>query len=121
MYAQIIIDISHEKLDKPFSYRIPVQMEGKVVPGSKVVIPFRNREIYGYVVELSDTIDFEESKVKDIICRSEFDKNHIGKQSHKVETLIFTRDDLLKTVTITGIGNYTDSKEYAFTINAFPL
>lgn len=67
MYAQIIIDISHEKLDKPFSYRIPSEMDKKVLPGTKVVIPFRNREIFGYVVELSETVDFDESKVKDIL------------------------------------------------------
>lgn len=67
MYAQIIIDISHEKLDKPFSYRIPPEMEGKILPGTKVLIPFRSREIFGYVVELTDSVDFDEGKVKDII------------------------------------------------------
>jgi len=67
MYAQIIIDISHEKLDKPFSYRIPAEIEDKVLPGTKVIIPFRNREIAGFVVELIDSVDFDESKVKDIL------------------------------------------------------
>ena len=28
-YANIIVDISHEKLDKPFQYRIPEELEGK--------------------------------------------------------------------------------------------
>ena len=67
MYAQIIIDISHEKLDRAFSYRIPPALEDKVVPGVKVEIPFTTRQITGYVVELTDKIDFDESKVKDII------------------------------------------------------
>ena len=30
MYANIIIDITHEKLDKIFQYRIPKEMEGKL-------------------------------------------------------------------------------------------
>ena len=70
MYAQIIIDISHEKLDKPFTYGIPEELSKKIVPGVKVIIPFRNREIEGYVVELTDSLDFDESKVKNIrkIC-----------------------------------------------------
>ena len=30
MYARIIIDISHEKVDRPFSYRIPERLSGKI-------------------------------------------------------------------------------------------
>lgn len=39
-YANIIVDISHEKLDKPFQYRIPEELEGKLLPGMVVEIPF---------------------------------------------------------------------------------
>ena len=39
-YANIIVDISHEKLDKPFQYRIPEDMRGKLLPGMVVEIPF---------------------------------------------------------------------------------
>lgn len=47
-------------------------------------------------------------KVKDIICRSEFDKNHTGKQSHKVETLILTRDDLFKIYCYVKLKKYVE-------------
>ena len=30
MYADIIIDITHEKLDKVFQYRVPEELEGDV-------------------------------------------------------------------------------------------
>ena len=30
MYADIIIDITHEKLDKVFQYRVPEELEGEV-------------------------------------------------------------------------------------------
>ena len=55
-YADIIIDISHEKLDKTFQYRIPPELEAQVTVGTQVWIPFGNgnRKIRGYVVELSD-------------------------------------------------------------------
>ena len=39
-YANIIVDISHEKLDKSFQYRIPEDMRGKLLPGMVVEIPF---------------------------------------------------------------------------------
>ena len=42
MFADIIIDIQHEKLDKIFQYRIPERLEGKLEPGMEVLVPFGN-------------------------------------------------------------------------------
>ena len=55
MYADIIIDITHEKLDKIFQYRIPSQLEGMLKVGTEVVVPFgrSNKETRGYVVGFS--------------------------------------------------------------------
>ena len=39
-FARIIIDISHEKVDRTFDYRIPAQLLGQVEVGSLVTIPF---------------------------------------------------------------------------------
>ena len=39
-FANIIIDISHEKVDRPFQYRIPERLLGKVDIGSCVSVPF---------------------------------------------------------------------------------
>ncbi len=49
MYADIIIDISHEKLDKAFQYAVPDELKDRVEIGSRVVIPFGsgNRRITG--------------------------------------------------------------------------
>ena len=33
-YADIIVDISHEKLDRPFQYRIPQSLKGKLETGA---------------------------------------------------------------------------------------
>lgn len=68
-YANIIVDISHESLDKTFSYGIPEHLRESVAPGTRVRIPFgvSNREIAGYVLSLTDTISFDPAKVKDII------------------------------------------------------
>lgn len=69
MYAQIIIDISHEKVDRPFSYRIPERLSGKIQAGTRVRIPFGagNRERTGYVVELTSKAGYEEDKIKEIL------------------------------------------------------
>ena len=39
-YADIIVDISHEKLDRTFQYRIPETMEDEIAAGSAVIVPF---------------------------------------------------------------------------------
>ena len=44
MYADIIIDISHEQLDKTFQYAIPEELDGTVEIGSVVRVPFLARE-----------------------------------------------------------------------------
>lgn len=68
-YAGVIVDISLEKLDRVFDYRIPSRLEPVIHPGVPVWIPFGmgNRRIRGYVVSLSDTCDYEECKVKEIL------------------------------------------------------
>lgn len=67
-YANVIVDISHEKLDKTFQYRIPESLEEEVVPGVQVEIPFGNRKMKGYVIELTDTPEYDVTKLKDILA-----------------------------------------------------
>ena len=69
MFADVIVDIQHEKLDKIFQYRIPASMEDRLEPGMEVLVPFGkgNRQIKGYVTGISETCDYDLSKVKEII------------------------------------------------------
>ena len=68
-YAGVIVDISLEKLDRVFDYKIPAYLEGILHPGMQVWIPFGNgnRRIKGFVVSLSDTCSYEEYKVKELL------------------------------------------------------
>ena len=68
-YADIIIDISHEALDKVFQYRVPLSLWEEVQPGSRVFVPFGrgNRETEGYVIAIRQEADYEESKIKEIL------------------------------------------------------
>ncbi len=68
-YADVIIDVSIEKLDRPFSYRIPERLSGIVCVGSRVKIPFGagNTEKKGYVTAINDEASYEPDKIKDII------------------------------------------------------
>lgn len=64
MFANVIVDISHEKLDKTFQYMISDELLSRIKPGMCVDIPFGNRTITGYVVEITDKPEFDEAKIK---------------------------------------------------------
>ena len=68
MYARVIVDITHEKLDKVFEYQIPDELEGLLQVGMEVVIPFGkgNRETNGYVIGIAEQCEYSPEKVKPI-------------------------------------------------------
>lgn len=68
MYADIIVDISHDKLDRTFEYRIPKELESAVKIGVRVNVPFGggNRLITGYVIDMTDNPKFDVARIKDI-------------------------------------------------------
>ncbi len=69
LFANIIVDITHEKLDKTFQYIIPAGIEEKIYAGVLVYIPFGrgNRKITGYVIEVTDKAEYDTDKMKYII------------------------------------------------------
>ncbi|SFB74592.1 replication restart helicase PriA [Butyrivibrio sp. YAB3001] len=68
-YANIIIDISHEKVDRLFQYRIPDSLKESVDIGCAVEVPFGkgNNVRKGYVLELTDEPNWDVSKIKEIL------------------------------------------------------
>lgn len=69
IYADIIVDISHEKLDRAFQYRVPERLRDKLAVGMRVSIPFGNgnRVIQGYCINLGEKCKFDPQKTKDIL------------------------------------------------------
>ena len=68
LYARIIIDISHEKVDRPFCYEVPEYLWNEIEVGSCVEVPFGkgNTIRKGYVIELMEQPDFEPTLIKEI-------------------------------------------------------
>lgn len=68
LYADIIIDISLEKLDRTFQYLVPKEMEEEIAPGMQVEVPFGKggRKITGYVLELTSEPSFDVDRIKEI-------------------------------------------------------
>lgn len=75
MFADVIVDISVEALDRTFQYRIPEKMQQQVKIGSRVKIPFGkgNRQIAGFVVGISDIPQWPIEKMKELLTIEEKD------------------------------------------------
>ncbi len=69
MYADIIVDISVDALDKTYQYHIPEQMEELVRIGTPVRVPFGrgNRVLHGFVVNLTEQPAFDVNRIKEIL------------------------------------------------------
>lgn len=68
-YADIIIDISHEKVDKTFQYSIPDGLSDAISVGSAVYVPFGRGDSKrsGYVVGISDKPAIDPSRIKPVL------------------------------------------------------
>ena len=67
-YADVIIDISHEKVDRDFQYRIPPEMEQEINPGVVVTVPFGkgNTLRKGYVIGVTGKAKYDTARIKEI-------------------------------------------------------
>ena len=65
MFCQVIIDIVHENVASPFTYRIPDGMA--LEPGQRVAVPFGRREKEGIVLSLSEECDIDPARIRDVL------------------------------------------------------
>jgi len=53
MIAKVIVDVNIKKLNRPFDYYIPLELQGLVELGTRVIVPFNVRKIMGIVIEIT--------------------------------------------------------------------
>ena len=73
LYADVIIDISHEELDRTFQYIVPDELVGQVKAGCQVNIPFGNGNTIrkGYVIGITNQASYDVSRMKSVESVSE--------------------------------------------------
>ena len=69
MYAEIIVDIASEQVDRVFTYRVPDDMT--LLPGMRVRVPFGPRQKEGFVIRLTETAKLDESRIKPVTAALE--------------------------------------------------
>lgn len=69
MYAEIIVDIAAEQVDRVFTYAVPADMA--LQPGMRVEVPFGRMTKEGFVIRLKETADYDPVKIKTILSAPE--------------------------------------------------
>ncbi len=89
-YADVIVDITHENVDRTFQYRIPPALRGEITEGSQVRIPFGNgnRNICGYVIGIGGEPKVEEDRIKTIL---EVDHDKVTAESQMIRLAAWMR------------------------------
>ena len=65
MYCDVLIELSSFNIDKTFTYKVPSNT--KILVGSRVLVPFSNQKLEGFVLNIKDNIDDIDYEVKEII------------------------------------------------------
>lgn len=71
MYAEVLIEYSNKSIDKTFTYQIPEILQNIVKVGMKVLVPFNNKNINGFIVKIKNNYDdsYELKSIIDIVDR----------------------------------------------------
>jgi len=62
VFAEVALNLA---VEQTFTYRVPGPLRGDVVPGRRVRVPFRRRQVTGYCVALSDSTELK--RVLDVV------------------------------------------------------
>ncbi len=104
MFADVIVDLSVESLDRTFQYRIPESLESEIELGTRVRIPFGrgNRQISGFVIGISGQAKWPEEKIKELLSA---DKKDVPVEGHLLKLAAWiheqygaTMNEAIKTV-----------------------
>ena len=69
MYAEVLIEYPTKKIDKYFTYEVPLKMRDTLQAGMKVKVPFGSKTINGFVMKITDTFnsDYELKEIVEVV------------------------------------------------------
>ena len=66
MYIKVLVELSAFNIDKTFTYHVVDSLKDKIKVGIRVLVPFNNQKLEGFVLNINNEID-EDYEIKDII------------------------------------------------------
>ncbi len=62
MVVSVLVEITSRNTDKMFDYQVPKSIEEQVKIGIRVVVPFANRTLQGFILEVKEQSEYQELK-----------------------------------------------------------
>lgn len=66
MFAEVIVDVAAYPIDRPFDYVVPDDFQAIIECGSRVRVPFGNRQVLGFVTNIKEDTEVPVDKQKPI-------------------------------------------------------
>ena len=66
MYIKVLVELSAFNIDKCFTYHVNDGLKDKIKIGIRVLVPFNNQELEGFVLEIIDEVS-DSMEIKDIL------------------------------------------------------
>ncbi len=66
MYIKVLIELSAFNIDKTFTYHVSDELKDSIKVGIRVLVPFNNQKLEGFVLEILDDFD-NDYEIKDIL------------------------------------------------------
>ncbi len=66
MYIKVLVELSAFNIDKTFTYHVPCEFIDAIKIGIRVLVPFNNQKLEGFVLDIINTID-DDMDTKDIL------------------------------------------------------
>ena len=94
MYIKVLVELSAFNIDKTFTYHVSNLLKDKIKVGIRVLVPFNNQKLEGFVLEILDEFnsDFETKDIIDII------DNEVILNKELLELGKFVSNDTLSTL-----------------------
>ena len=69
MVAEVLVEITHKAIDQTFTYKIPSNFINDIKVGIRVLVPFNNMKLEGFVIKINDTYegDYELKQIIDLV------------------------------------------------------
>ena len=66
MYINVLVELSAFNIDKTFTYHVDEKMKDDIKIGKRVLVPFNNQKIEGFIIDIMSSCD-DDYEIKDII------------------------------------------------------
>lgn len=57
MYVEVLLELKNKQTDQTYTYKVPKSLESKIKIGKRVCVPFRHRELEGFILNINNSCE----------------------------------------------------------------